>query len=236
MTVFTSTYKSVAHGALNWDTQLQNDFIALEGSLNNSTGVNGGDWNTVLDPGTFFGATMANSPDGTTSSFGVWVIRRGPTYTAQLAIRLDPTVGAMYRRVQNNGTWSAWVRITDASLDTGWVTASTGIAAATGWTLANAKYRVNNGVATIGFTATRTGAALAAASAAGIVTKTAVATVPAALTPSTTNSAWSATGQSSTYAGSGHIDSGGIVQLTLGPASAALGTNAVLDVYATYSL
>jgi hypothetical protein len=34
---FTSTYKALAHGALNWDTQLDADMASLEGFLNQGT-------------------------------------------------------------------------------------------------------------------------------------------------------------------------------------------------------
>jgi hypothetical protein len=36
---FTSTYKALAHGALNWDTQLDADMASLEGFLNQGTYV-----------------------------------------------------------------------------------------------------------------------------------------------------------------------------------------------------
>lgn len=237
MANFTSAFKALSHGSLNWDTQLDADLGALETLLNAPAGITGGDWNTVVDPGGFFGSSMANSPDGTTASFGVWVIRRGATFTAQLAIRLDATVGAMYRRVQNAGTWSAWVRINDASQDTGWVTSGTGITAATGWTLTSSKYRNNNGVVSLYLLLTRTGAALTG-STAGLIAATAAAVLPAGLVPAQANGLVSAVGSQSTVAASGFVASGtGNVTITnVTPGQSIATTSGVLELVGTYLL
>lgn len=121
MAVFTSTYKALSHGALNWDTQLDADMTTLE-SLFTSTvhadrsagGTFSGDWNTLTAPGTYSIVatnTNTNAPAGS-YLYGVLEVVRAASYIAQVYHDLNTD---KWVRSYNASAWTPWRRLAAAS-------------------------------------------------------------------------------------------------------------------------
>lgn len=85
-----------------------------------SKDVSGGDWNTQIVSGHYEGSGMANAPGGSSGWNFVTVQRFSDVWTSQVAHTFTiagtgqtAIVGALYQRMQTNGTWSPWRRILD---------------------------------------------------------------------------------------------------------------------------
>lgn len=120
MTVFTSTYKALAHGALNWDTQLDADMTALENLFTytvhadrSGAGAINGDWNSIVAPGSYFAAatsTNTNAPAGA-YLYGVLEVVRSASYVAQTYHDLQ---SGKWFRTYDASTWSGWRKFATA--------------------------------------------------------------------------------------------------------------------------
>lgn len=230
------TQPIAAHGGLNWDTNLEAALTELKTKANFADqGIPGADLNQVTTSGHYFGSSLANAPLGSASGFMVIAtIRPDGTTGAQLAINVNGN-GLLYMRRYTASTWQAWYPVVTSANDTGWVTASTGITAATGWTLNSSRYRNINGVVSLYLNVTRTGAALTA-NAAGIITPTAVAVLPAALVPAQSNGLISAVGNASTVAAAGYAGSNANVTIVNVAPSQSVAVSGVLEMVGSYLL
>lgn len=137
--------------AIEWQgdfTSFSSRLGGLEGTVNGGRlgGANlgaGGDWNSYKTTGFYRGDSLANGPYA--SWFYVMVQNHDyGNYVSQLAHGYFDN--RLFRRVCNNGTWSAWAELASSSTgDVGWTNLSyaSGFSLGTGEQL---RYRVLNGV------------------------------------------------------------------------------------------
>lgn len=224
------------HGSLNWDTALEADLTALASGINAPVTLAAStDLNALTASGLYQGNTLVNAPGGSNQTFFLWVIRRDVNGSAQIALNIS--ANAMWQRTQTAGAWSAWFRVNDSGQDTGWVTASTGITAATGWTLnGSPAYRNDNGVVSIDVAVTKATAATATANAAGIIASTPVVLLPGGLTPPTSNGVFHASGGVSTAFATGFARSSGDIAIGALAPSTSIPVGGILDLKGTYLL
>ncbi|MGC4378244.1 pyocin knob domain-containing protein [Fictibacillus sp. Mic-4] len=69
------------------------------------------DLNNLDVTGFYRGGTLANSPDGTVSTFYVINIKYSSTYKLQIATRTATVGDRTYQRINDNGTWTSWVQL-----------------------------------------------------------------------------------------------------------------------------
>jgi len=224
-------------------TFLNNVETALAASMPNTATVFGpADLNTAFtQSGAYRGSNLTNAPGGSAASFMVVVQYQDSSTQVQTAYDLANRV-AWWRR-QNLGAWTSWHQYADdgnvaalAVQDTGWVTSSTGITAASGWSLVSAKYRILNGVAYLSVQATKTGSTITAG-ASGNLTNTPVFNLPSALIPSSSNGNYGNSGGNASFLASGFAsqDSSAIVLAVAAP-SYAIAAGAVADLMGSHVL
>lgn len=225
-----------AHGALNYDSILEADFAEIATKANGvDFGVPSSDWNLLTKSGAYYASTTTNSPNGSANGFFVYDMHRSDgAGAAQIAVNVNGDL--MYFRRYINSAWQPWRTLVHSGGDTGWVTTATGITAASGWTLNSSKYRNNNGVVSIQFNCTRSGAALPAFSTAGTFTPNQIVLLPSTIVPAQSNGLLSAAGGNSTIQASGYAASAGNVTITQGTPGQTIGTNAVVEMVGTYLL
>lgn len=238
MATFTSAFKALAHGALNWDTQLNADLGSLEALFAGATDIGSGvDLNGYGGQGTYVGFNLTNAPLGLGDTFLIQSIAPASGGAAvQTAHRMTNGAQESWRRYYISGVgWTGWVIDT---YDTGWVTTATGIGSATGWNVTSSKYRIIGGQVSISIVATRTGATITANSQGGITT-TPVATLPPALVPAQSNGNISSVGAASTQVAQGYASASGssIALTTLAPGGQLLtSSGSTVDLMGTYFL
>lgn len=138
---------------------------------------------------------------------------------------------------QNNGLYQwisgAWRQLSN---DTGWVLASTGIAASSGFSLTGAKYRILNGVAYVGAVGTRTGATLTPSSTGALATAAAFVTLPSFLTPAVSNGIVNNIGASASGPAAGYASSAGTLLFNVTAPGESIASGWGFDISAIYSL
>jgi hypothetical protein len=234
---FTSAFKALTHGSLNWDTQLDTDMGNLEGLFNAASALaTGSNLNGLTSPGLYTGASLVNAPGGSANTFLIWENYASAGTQAQIAV--DITSTAIWWRKCVASAWSAWRQLTDSSIlnDSGWVTTGTGITAASGFTFNFGRYRVSNGFVQFSASVTKATAASATANAAGVVTAFSAAVMPAGLAPAFSNGVVVSTGSTSTILANGRVQSDGTVVITNLAPSQAVPVGGVLDLMGSYSL
>lgn len=222
-----------SHGSLNWDTTIEADLGLLAAGINTATVIDGTNANSIARSGLYIGSTLSNAPGASSNAFYIWVNALSPTSQAQIA--MDYSTGALWTRKQQSGTWSAWRQQVDSSTDSGWVTTATGIVAAANFTLTSARYRILNGVVTIGIVGTRTTSAVTA-NANGIITPTDVVTLPPGLVPAQANGTISNIGSGATTQAAGYATSAGGIRLVTATPSVGIPVSAGIDLMGTYLL
>lgn len=118
MATFTSAFRALAHGTLNWDTQLNADMDSLT-SLFETTSVDrtwgggtyGGDWNNATFPGAYRvypGNGNQNSPIGAgVYGYGTLIVSTsGQSVTQIYATHSTPRL--WYRTKWNTADWTSW--------------------------------------------------------------------------------------------------------------------------------
>jgi hypothetical protein len=235
---FTSQFKPLAHSTLNWDTQLNTDLGNLETLLNGAVSVGSGqDMNGYTALGSFTGYNWSNAPLGLSDTFLAHVIADAASGAAvQTAHRMTNGSFESWRRYYVSGVgWTGWMIDT---YDTGWVTSSTGITAASGWSLSASKYRILGGAVSISVVAARTGATITA-NTYGAIPTTPVANLPAGLVPAQSNGNISSVGASSTQLANGYASATGscLAITTLAPSGALFtSSGSTVDLMGTYFL
>jgi hypothetical protein len=232
----TFTQPIASHGGLNWDTNLEAALTELKTKANRADQtIPSTDLSQITESGWYYGSSLTNAPIGSTGPFMIFDGHRvDGTVGAQLAIGTN-SGGVLYMRRRSASVWGAWNQVVTDAGDTGWVTSSTGITAGTGFTLTATRYRILNGVVSIGLVGSRTGAAITA-NASGIITVTDIATLPASLTPTVTNGAIINNGSAATVQASGYANSGGLIRLATATPSVGIPTSAGIDLMGTYLL
>lgn len=89
----------------------------------NQHSIVGQDLNALTASGIYYGNNLANSPNGTTAFFRVWVAGSGGTTGLQLAFN---AANKMWIRNMTGGVWTSWMEIINSELTTEALTLSGG--------------------------------------------------------------------------------------------------------------
>lgn len=115
---------------------------------------------TAVNNGFYFGSSMTNSPDATTATALIIVVRKDSNNVGQMAwVIAGANAGKIYTRYRVSAGWTSWSQLTLAGGSSGAVTTDTNFfTQSSGWSIVEQKLALRSGVVTAYVQLKRTGA------------------------------------------------------------------------------